>query len=82
MIYVEIDLHFDNMVIVTINSNGKVIQEAKLPSSRRALNDFFSSFDESVLAVVEYTGFWYWLGDWCREHDIELSSHMPRWSKP
>jgi transposase len=60
------------MVIVAINNNNKIIKEAKLPNLRRALDDFFSAFGEPVLAVVEYTSFWYWLSDWCREHDIEL----------
>jgi predicted NBD/HSP70 family sugar kinase len=41
MTYSGIDLHSNNMVIVAINSNGEVIQETKLPTSQRALEDFF-----------------------------------------
>src|SRR5699024_5658550 len=60
------------MVIVAINSNNKIAREAKLSSSRRALADFFTGFNQPVQAVVECTSFWYWLSDWCREHDITL----------
>jgi hypothetical protein len=72
MIYAGIDLHANNMVIVAINNNNKIVREAKLPSLRRALDDFFSTFSEPVQAVVECTSFWYWLSDWCRVNDIEL----------
>jgi transposase len=61
------------MVIVAINDKNKVVREAKLPSSKRALDDFFSTFGEPVQAVVECTSFWYWLSDWCRDNNIQLT---------
>mgnify|MGYP006293868409 CR=1 FL=1 len=72
MTYVGIDLHANNMVNVAINSNSEVIREAKLPTSRRSLEDFFGSMDGPVKAVVECTSNWYWLSDWCRANDVEL----------
>jgi len=72
MIHVGIDLHSDNMVIVAINDNSDEVRQAKLPSNGRALEDFFSTFDQPVQAVVECTCFWYWLADWCSEHEIPL----------
>src|SRR5699024_8559610 len=73
MIYCGIDLHSDNMVIVATGSNGKAVQETKLPSTERALDDFFSCFDQPVKAVVECTSNWYWLSDWCRANGIDLT---------
>lgn len=73
MIHVGIDLHARNMVNKAINSNGEVIREAKLPTTKKALADFFQGFDEPVQAVVECTSFWYWLADWCQAHDIVLT---------
>ena len=73
MIHVGIDLHSNNMVIVAINDNGDEVRQAKLPSNGGALEDFFGTFDEPVQAVVECTCFWYWLADWCTEHDIPLT---------
>lgn len=35
MIYVGINLHSNNMVNITINSNVEVVREAKLPTSTR-----------------------------------------------
>jgi transposase len=37
------------------------------------LDDFFSTFDNPVQAVVECTSFWYWLSDWCRDNNIQLT---------
>jgi len=73
MTYVGIDLHSNNMVNVAINSNGEVIREAKLPTSRRSLEDFFGTFEGPVKAVVECTSNWYWLSDWCRANGVELT---------
>jgi hypothetical protein len=73
MIHVGIDLHATNMVFVAINSNGEVVREAKLPTSPARLEEFFSSFTEPVQAVVECTSFWYWLSDWCRDNNIQLT---------
>lgn len=73
MIYCGIDLHSNNMVNVAINGNGKVVREAKLPTSRRSLEDFFGTFDVPIRAVVECTSNWYWLSDWCRANDVELT---------
>ena len=73
MIYCGIDLHASNMVIVAINGNGDVAGEAKLPTSNRSLEDFFNAFSETVRAVVECTSNWYWLADWCRDQNIDLT---------
>lgn len=73
MIHVGIDLHTNNMVNIALNDNGKVVKEAKLPTSRRSLEDFFGSFSEPIQAVVECTSNWYWLSDWCRSNGIDLT---------
>ncbi|HLR31524.1 MAG TPA: hypothetical protein VK074_03490 [Fodinibius sp.] len=73
MTYVGIDLHSNNMVNVAINSNGEVIQEAKLSTSTRSLKDFFNGLEEPIRAVVECTSNWYWLSDWCRTNNVDLT---------
>jgi transposase len=73
MIHVGIDLHANNMVIVAINSNAEVVREAKIPTSPKALEEFFGHFKGPVQAVVECTSFWYWLSDWCRANSIPLT---------
>ena len=73
MIHVGIDLHTNNMVNVALNGNGKVVREAKLPTSTRSLEDFFGSMEGPVKAVVECTSNWYWLSDWCRANGVDLT---------
>jgi transposase len=72
MIHIGIDLHFANMVNSAINDNGEQIWSGKIPATEAGLADFFSQFTEPVQAVVECTGFWYWVADWCSEHQIPL----------
>lgn len=73
MIHVGIDLHTNNMVNVALNDNAEVVRRAKLPTSERALEDFFGTFSEPIQAVVECTSSWYWLSDWCRSNGIDLT---------
>lgn len=73
MIHVGIDLHFTNMVNSAINDKGEEIWRGTLPATRQSLGRFFDQFDEPVQAVVECTGFWYWLADWCEQHHIPLT---------
>lgn len=73
MTYVGIDLHANNMVNVAINSNGKVVRQAKLPTASRSLDDFFGDLEKPVRAVVECTSSWYWLSDWCRSNGVGLT---------
>jgi len=61
------------MVNAAVNDNGELICKTKLPCSERSLEDFFGSFEEPVRAVVECTSNWYWLSDWCRDNDINLT---------
>jgi len=60
------------MVNSAINDKGEEIWKGKLPATRQSLGDFFSQFDEPVQAVVECTSFWYWVADWCQDHNIPL----------
>lgn len=72
MIHVGIDLHFDNMFNSAINDNGKRISEGRLTADEQGLQEWFARFDEPVQAVVECTGFWYWVADWCQANGIPL----------
>lgn len=73
MIYVGIDLHASNMVIVAVNGKGEVAREEKISTDPEKLDQLFSTFDEPVKAVVECTSFWYWLADWCRQQEVPLT---------
>jgi transposase len=72
MIHVGIDLHFTNMVNSAQNDNGDVLVEQTLPATEQSLERFFAQFEQPVQAVVECTGFWYWVADWCQNNEIPL----------
>jgi transposase len=72
VIHVGIDLHFDNMFNSAINDNGKRISEGRFTADEQGLQEWFARFDEPVQTVVECTGFWYWVADWCQANGIPL----------
>lgn len=72
MIHVGIDLHFDNMFNSAVNDNGEQISKGRFSADEKGLQEWFARFDEPVRAVVECTGFWYWVADWCQANEIPL----------
>lgn len=72
MIHIGLDLHFDNMFNSAINDNGQLVDEGRFAANEEGLQQWFTRFDEPVQAVVECTGFWYWVADWCQAHQIPL----------
>lgn len=73
MIHVGIDVHSRNMTLVAINDKGKLLAEQKHATTPTNLNRFFERFTEPVQAVVECTSYWYWVADWCTEHEVPLT---------
>ena len=73
MIHVGIDLHSRNMTLVAINDNGKLLAEEKRTNTPANLDRFFGQFSQPVQAVVECTSYWYWVADWCTEHEVPLT---------
>ena len=72
MIYIGIDLHTHNMTLAAINDNDEELALEKIKCNKRELESFFSKIDQPVQDVVECTGNWYWLDDWCGETGIPL----------
>lgn len=73
MFYSGIDLHKDMSVITTINENGSIIAQKKLPNHVAHLLGYFDSIGQDHKAVVESTANWYWLSDLLNDHGIELT---------
>lgn len=72
MIHVGIDLHSRNMTLAAVNDNGELLAERKITNSPVLLEQFFTDLPRPIQAVVECTSFWFWLADWCYDHDIPL----------
>ena len=72
MFYSGIDLHKDNCVISTVNQNGEMIKQSKLPNHNNSIIRYFSELGKQHKAVVESTSNWYWLSDLLQENGIDI----------
>lgn len=72
--YTGIDLHKRTAYLTTIDERGQLAGQKKLPCRRRALRQYFASFETGARhkAAVETTTGWYWVADLLREEGIEL----------
>jgi transposase len=70
--YSGIDLHSDNCYITTIDSQGVVCKEQRVPNSELRITLYFRSLPGEHVAVVESTTGWYWLNDLLESLGIEL----------
>ena len=71
--YTGIDLHKRTAYLTTVDENGTVAGQKKLSCQRRALREYFRSFDgEAHQAVVETTIGWYWVADLLREEGVDF----------
>ena len=68
MFYSGIDLHKNNCFITTINSDGTIIRQSKLPNDEHVIMDYFLSMGNIHKAVVESTSIWYWHSDLLNNH--------------
>ena len=72
MLYSGIDLHKDNCFISTVNQDGKMIKQSKLPNHNNSIIRYFSELGKTHRAVVESTANWYWLSDLLKGEGIEI----------
>lgn len=72
MYYSGIDLHKDMSYITTLNDEGNIIKQQKLPNDEHTILSYFFAEGKHHKAVVESTSNWYWLSDLLNGHGIEL----------
>jgi len=63
MLHSGIDLHKRDLVIATVDSEGRAVRDARMSTSRSAVSAYFDSLPGPHRAVVESTATWYWLRD-------------------
>jgi transposase len=73
MFYTGIDLHKDMSFITTLNEEGIIIKQHKLPNDEHTILNYFYSIGKQHKAVVECTSNWYWLSDLLNDHGIDLA---------
>lgn len=72
MFYSGIDLHKDMSVITTINSEGTIVKQSKVPNTDFAILNYFNPLGSYQKAVVESTSNWYWFRNLLETNRIEL----------
>ena len=71
--YAGIDLHSNNLVLVILDSNDKVIYSKRLPNDVQSILGVLAMYKEQIDAVaVESTYNWYWLVDALQAEGYEV----------
>ena len=79
MYYSGIDQHKRDCLITTYDAAGHRVKQQRVPNAREQLRRYFTAFAGPHQAVVESTGFWYWLADLHDELGVELTlAHATR----
>ena len=79
MFYSGIDQHKRDCVITTYDADGHRVKQQRVPNDRPRLRACFAQFAGPHQAVVESTGFWYWLADLLDDLGVELTlAHATR----
>ena len=71
--YAGIDLHSNNLVLVILDSNDKVIYSKRLPNDVQSILGVLAMYKEQIEAVaIESTYNWYWLVDALQAEGYEV----------
>ena len=72
MYFSGIDQHKRDCVITTYDDAGQRVKQQRVPTFSHCIRAYFAPFPAPHRAVVESTGFWYWLADLLDDLGIEL----------
>lgn len=72
MFYSGIDLHKNMCFITTLDKEGNIIKQQKLPNDELTILNYFFTISKHHNTVVESTSNWYWLSDLLTNHGINM----------
>lgn len=71
--YIGVDFHLQHSSVANMDQEGNIVDERKLyHTDKRALLDYFSSFDKNTSVALEATRNWYWFVDLMQELDFDV----------
>lgn len=70
--YVGIDLHARQMYVCVIDGDGKTQFHRNMPTDPEHLQRALSPFLENLVVAVECVFTWYWIADFCADHNIDF----------
>ena len=68
--YCGIDLHTKSMYVCILNGQGEVLVHKNIRTSPESLSKIISPFLPDIALAVECIFTWYWVADFCSEHNI------------
>ena len=68
--YCGIDLHTKNMYICIVNQAGKILYHYDHPTRADSLWGVIKSYLPNMVIAVECIFTWYWMADFCAQHNI------------
>ena len=70
--YCGIDLHAKTLYVCIVAHDGEIVVHRKIPAQPDALLKLIRPYREGLVVGVECMFSWYWVADFCREHDIDF----------
>jgi hypothetical protein len=70
--YVGIDLHARQMYVCVIDHEGQTRLHKNLPTDPDNLKKALDAFGTDLVVAVECVFSWYWIADFCEDHDIDF----------
>ncbi len=71
--YIGIDLHARSMYICVINNRGETVFHKNMECSTDNLEIVTKTFGTDIVIGVECIFTWYWVADFCAEHEIDFA---------
>ncbi len=70
--YCGIDLHARSLYVCIVNQEAEVLLHKEIPARPEALLNLITPFLEDLIIGVECMHCWYWVSDFCEEHQISF----------
>ena len=68
--YVGIDLHARQMYVCVMDQAGEILLHRNMPTDAEHLGRTLSRFGDDKVVAVECVFNWYWIADYCEDHNI------------
>lgn len=70
--YCGIDLHTKNMYVCILNQAGNVLVHKNIKTSPHLLDRLIKPYQQDLVLSVECMFTWYWISDYCMQHNIDF----------
>ena len=70
--YCGIDLHTKNMYVCILNQAGNLLVHKNIKTSPQSLERIIKPYQKDMVLSVECIFTWYWIADFCMQHNINF----------